>query len=49
MVKLARMDALVQANGYWTRGKHHEIYLSDPMRSAEEKLKAILRHPVVKI
>jgi hypothetical protein len=26
---------------------HHEIYLGDPRRSAPEKLKTILRHPVV--
>ncbi len=28
------------------RGQHHEIYLGDPMRAAEDKLKTILRHPV---
>ncbi|MFE4195931.1 GyrI-like domain-containing protein [Paenarthrobacter sp. NPDC056912] len=28
-------------------GKHHEIYLSDPRRTAPEKLKTILRQPVV--
>lgn len=27
-------------------GKHHEIYLSDPRRTAPEKLKTVLRHPV---
>ncbi len=27
-------------------GKHHEIYLSDPRKSAPEKLKTILRQPV---
>jgi hypothetical protein len=27
-------------------GKHHEIYLSDPGRTAQDKLKTILRHPV---
>ena len=26
--------------------KHHEIYLSDPRRTAPEKLKTVLRHPV---
>lgn len=30
------------------RGKHHEIYLSDPRRVAPEKLKTILRQPVSK-
>lgn len=34
--------------GYRLRGKHHEIYLSDPNRTAPEKLKTILRHPVEK-
>lgn len=28
--------------------KHHEIYLSDPRRTAPEKLKTVLRHPVGK-
>lgn len=27
-------------------GRHHEIYLSDPGRTAPEKLRTILRHPV---
>ena len=26
--------------------RHHEVYLSDPRRTAPEKLKTILRHPV---
>jgi hypothetical protein len=26
---------------------HHEIYLGDPRRSAPEKLKTVVRHPVV--
>ncbi|MFT5873487.1 MAG: hypothetical protein ACI8WT_002432 [Clostridium sp.] len=29
--------------------RHHEIYLSDPRKTAPEKLKTILRHPVVKM
>ncbi len=37
------------ANGYTFNGKHHEIYLSDPRRVAPEKLKTVLRQPVVKI
>jgi len=27
-------------------GHHHEIYLSDPRRTAPEKLKTVLRQPV---
>ena len=30
-------------------GKHHEIYLSDPRRSAPEKLKTIMRQPVKRV
>jgi hypothetical protein len=40
------MDEFAAANSYRKRGKHHEIYIGDPMRSAPEKLKTILRHPV---
>lgn len=36
----------VRDQGLNLRGKHHEIYLGDPRRSAPEKLKTILRHPV---
>jgi hypothetical protein len=28
------------------RGRHHEIYLSDPRRCAPERLRTILRQPV---
>jgi hypothetical protein len=35
-------------NGYVEAGKHHEIYLSDPRRTAPEKLKTVLRQPVKK-
>lgn len=33
------------ANGLRPSGLHHEIYLSDPRRTAPEKLKTILRQP----
>ena len=26
-------------------GKHHEIYMSDPRKSAPEKLKTVIRQP----
>ena len=29
-------------------GKHHEIYLNDPSRTAPEKLRTIIRQPVGK-
>jgi hypothetical protein len=34
------------ANGVVESGHHHEIYLSDPRKTAPEKLKTILRQPV---
>ena len=33
-------------NGLRMAGRHHEIYLSDPRRTAPEKLRTILRQPV---
>ncbi|MEI6613255.1 GyrI-like domain-containing protein [Polynucleobacter sp.] len=38
----------IHENGYKLSGKHHEIYLGDPRRSAPEKLKTIIRHPFTK-
>lgn len=35
-------------SGYELRGRHHEIYLSDPARTDPAKLKTILRQPVAK-
>lgn len=29
-------------------GKHHEIYISDPRKAAADKMKTVLRHPVLK-
>ena len=41
-----RMHAFAQENGYRLRGRHHEIYLGNPLRSQPEKLKTVLRQPV---
>jgi hypothetical protein len=43
---IARMHAFAEAQGYALRGKHHEIYLSDPRRTAPERLKTVIRQPV---
>jgi hypothetical protein len=45
---IARMKAFAEEKGLQLRGRHHEIYLSDPRRVAPEKLKTILRIPVRK-
>ena len=47
------MDDYAKSNGYEidinnTRF-HHEIYLSDPRRCNENKLKTVIRHPIKKI
>lgn len=36
----------IPKNGLLMVGKHHEIYLNDPRRTAPEKLRTILRQPV---
>jgi hypothetical protein len=46
---IEKMHTYAREKGYRLRGKHHEIYLGDPRRSAPEKLKTILRQPVEKI
>ncbi|NLX91470.1 MAG: transcriptional regulator [Firmicutes bacterium] len=47
---IALMDGFIAENGLvdqtGSTRKHHEIYLSDPRRTAPEKLKTVLRHPV---
>ncbi len=45
---IARLHRFIEENGYEPNGKHHEIYLSDPRRTAPEKLKTVLRQPVRK-
>lgn len=44
---IARMQAFVESKGLKAQGLHHEIYMSDPRRIKPEKLKTILRQPVV--
>ena len=47
---VALMDAFVAKNGLANdlsdARRHHEIYLSDPRRTAPKKLKTVIRHPV---
>ncbi|HET8826336.1 MAG TPA: GyrI-like domain-containing protein [Terriglobales bacterium] len=43
---LDKMNQLSASNGLHFRGPHHEIYLSDPRRVPETRLRTILRHPV---
>jgi len=41
-----RLGAFAEAKGLEFAGAHHEIYLDDPGRAAQEKLKTVLRRAV---
>jgi hypothetical protein len=43
---IERLAAFAAQEGYRLTGKHHEIYMGDPRRSAPEKLKTTLRFGV---
>ncbi len=47
---VAAMEAYVSENGYRPdfsdERRHHEIYLSDPRRTAPEKCRTVIRHPI---
>jgi len=45
---ISRLHDFMKKNGYTFNGRHHEIYLNDPRRSAPEKIKTIIRQPVKK-
>jgi hypothetical protein len=42
---IARLHAFITTNGGTLSGKHHEIYLSDPRKTAPAKLKTVIRQP----
>lgn len=50
---IARMDAYLEQNGYvndFNQDRlHHEIYLSDARKTAPEKWKTVIRHPIRKV
>ena len=47
---VAEMDEFIEKNGYKNdfsdERMHHEIYLSDPRKTPEEKRKTVIRHPI---
>lgn len=49
---IAALEHYIEENGYRTEmsgmRRHHEIYLGDPRKVAPEKLKTIIRHPIVR-
>ena len=53
LVTVALMEEYLAENGYENdmtgERLHHEIYLSDPRKTAPEKWKTVIRHPIKKI
>jgi hypothetical protein len=45
---IAALHDFIHEQGGELQGKHHEIYLSDPRRTAPEKLKTVIRQPFQK-
>jgi len=47
---IAILEKFITESGYTNdisaNRKHHEIYLSDPRKTAPEKLKTVIRHPI---
>ena len=43
---IAALHAWIAGAGLALRGKHHEVYLTDPRRAAPERMRTILRQPV---
>ena len=49
---IGRLDAFLREQGYRPDfsavRRHHEIYLGDPRRTAPERLRTVIRHPVAR-
>lgn len=43
---IEKLHSFIREKGYELRGRHHEIYLSDPRKSAPERIKTIIRQPI---
>jgi hypothetical protein len=42
---IAALHRFIEESGHRLAGRHHEIYLSDPRRTAPAKLRTIIRQP----
>ncbi len=42
------LHSFINQEGMKVNGHHHEIYLKDPRRTEQEKLKTIIRYPIAK-
>lgn len=45
---IRHLHDFIEESGYGPRGHHHEIYLSDPRRTAPERIRTIIRQPIEK-
>ncbi len=45
---IRRLHEFIEKQGYRPRGRHHEIYLSDPRRTTPERIRTIIRQPIEK-
>lgn len=43
---IVKLHKFIEDEGHELRGKHHEIYLSDPRRTKPERLRTVIRQPV---
>ncbi|HHU18591.1 MAG TPA: transcriptional regulator [Clostridiales bacterium] len=47
------LEEFIKSQGYRTEmsgiRQHHEIYISDPRKTAPEKLKTVIRHPILRL
>lgn len=43
---IERLHAAIAGLGLRPRGRHHEIYLSDPRRTSPDRIKTVIRQPV---
>jgi hypothetical protein len=43
---IEKIRDFIKENSYGINGKHHEIYMGDPRRTAPSRLKTILRQPI---
>jgi len=43
---VAKLHEFIAAGGLRLRGKHHEVYLTDPRRCKPQNMKTVLRQPV---
>ncbi len=45
---IARLHVAIAEAGCEMRGRHHEIYLSDPRRTPDERLRTVIRQPIAR-